>query len=205
MLGERWLPRVNAVLQSFYAGMEGGTALARLLFGEVVPSGKLPFTVARASEDYPHFDKNADRIDYGYWHGYQRFAHHGVEPRFAFGHGLSYTRFSYRALTVARAADGLSISVAVRNDGDVAAEEIVQAYVGFPGGIEPRPEMALRGFARVTLAPGETRIVRLSVSIETLRYRDPVTHGWRLEPGEHRVLVGGSSRVAELLGARVML
>jgi beta-glucosidase len=95
---EQWHEGVGAILQTFYSGMEGGTALARLLFGEVSPSGKLPFTVAKSAEDYPFFDKDADSIRYDMWHGYALLDRDGEEPRYAFGHGLSYAAFRYRAL-----------------------------------------------------------------------------------------------------------
>lgn len=193
VLVEEWRGRVHAILQTFYAGMEGGTALARLLFGEVSPSGRLPFTVARRAEDYPFFDRDATAIEYGYWHGYAKLEAEGIMPRYGFGHGLSYVPFEHRALTVRRAGEAIEVSVAVRNDGAMRAADVVQVYVGFPGLVQPRAAKSLKAFARVELDPGETRIVRLTVSIASLRYRDPETHGWRLEPGEHRIIVARSA------------
>lgn len=203
VLVEEWRDRANAIMMGFYAGMEGGNALARLLFGLSVPSGKLPFTVARDANDYPWFDRDADAIDYDLWHGYTKFDREGLAPRYAFGHGLSYTRFAYRALKARRAGDGIEVSVAVRNDGAVAAAEVVQCYVGHPGRVVEQPVKLLRGFERVDLAPGETRIVRFTVSLDSLRYRDVATHGWVLEPGDYRIMVGGSS--GSLLGAGVTI
>lgn len=193
VLVEQWRDRANAILMGFYAGMEGGTALARLLFGAVSPSGKLPFTIARAAAEYPYFDRDATRIDYGYWHGYTKFDRDGITPRYAFGHGLSYAAFSYRALTARRNGDRIDLSVAVTNDGACFAEEVIQAYVGAPGQDAERPVKLLRGFQRVRLAAGETRIVRLSIAIDTLRWRDPDLRQWRLEHGLHRIGVGGAS------------
>lgn len=193
VLVEGWRGRTNAILQTFYAGMEGGTALARLLFGEVSPSGRLPFTVARDAGDYPFFDRDAVAIDYGYWHGYAKFDREGLEPRYAFGHGLSYARFGYRAPTARLAGSAVEVTVAVTNEGAVGADEVVQCYVSPPGVAAERPLKMLRGFERVRLAPGETRIVRLSIAVESLRWRDPSTHSWRLEAGTHRILIGGSS------------
>jgi beta-glucosidase len=190
---EAWRDKASAILQTFYSGMEGGTALARLLFGEVSPSGKLPFTVARDPADYPPFDRDAEAITYGYWHGYALFDHAKRSPRYGFGHGLSYATFTYRSAK-AQLADGrITISVAVRNDGAVSATEIVQAYVGFPGTVHPRPEKSLKAFARVTIAPGATRVVEMSIAINDLRYRDPAIHAWKVETGRHRILIGGSS------------
>ena len=190
---EEWIERPAAVFQTFYAGMEGGTALARLLFGLVSPSGKLPFTVARDAAHYPFFDKAADTIEYGYWHGYHKFEREGLVPRFAFGHGLSYSRFSYRGLSVRRTDNALHLTIAVRNDGERTASEVIQAHVGFPGTIEPRPAKTLRAFVRVDLAVGETKIVTLKIRIADLGYRDTDRHDWRLEAGRHRLWVASSS------------
>ena len=204
VLVEPWRDRANAILQTFYSGMEGGTALARLLLGAISPSGKLPFTVARNADDYPAFDRDATTVDYGYWHGYAKFEHENRAPRYPFGHGLSYARFAYRALTVRRRGNTIEISVAVRNDGAMEASEIVQAYVGFPGTIQPRAVKSLKAFSRVALAPGETRLVQMTITIDDLRFRDPETHSWRIEAGTHDILVGGSS-AGPFLSAEVAL
>ncbi|MBP6015048.1 MAG: glycoside hydrolase family 3 C-terminal domain-containing protein [Alphaproteobacteria bacterium] len=190
---EKWLTKANAILQTFYSGMEGGTALAKLLFGDVSPSGKLPFTVAKSAADYPFFDKNADRIDYGYYHGYTLFEREGRAPRFAFGHGLSYTTFAYRALKLRRAGDAVEVTVSVTNTGKRTADEIVQIYVGFPAKAADRPKRLLKSFARVHLAPGETKTIRRQIPLKDLTWRDPATHTWKLESGPHAFHVGGSS------------
>ena len=183
VLVEKWRARAHAILQTFYSGMEGGTALARLLFGDISPSGKLPFTVARDAADYPFLDIDATAIAYGYWHGYAKFEAEGRAPRYPFGHGLSYARFTYRALSVRRVGERIAVSVAVRNEGAVTADEVVQAYVAYPGTVARRAAKQLHGFARVTLAPGETRLVTLEIAVADLMYRDVATHGWRLEVG----------------------
>ncbi|NBC35814.1 glycosyl hydrolase [Novosphingobium sp. FSY-8] len=203
VLVEEWRAAANAILFSFYAGMEGGTALARLVLGAVNPSGKLPFTVARDAAHYPYFDRDADAITYDLWHGYTKLERDGVMPRYAFGHGLSYTRFTYAALTARAAPDGIAVQVAVTNAGDVAGAEVVQCYVGAPGIAAEQPKKLLRAFDRVELAPGETRIVRLHVPYDSLRWRDPAAHGWRLEDGVYRVVVGGASDAGLETGVRV--
>lgn len=200
---EGWHDRVGAILQTFYAGMEGGTALASLLFGDVVPSGKLPFTVARDEADYPFFDKAATTIDYGYWHGYALMDKEGRVPRFAFGHGLSYAPFAYRALKARVAGDIVAVSVAVRNDGNVDADEIVQCYVAVPGIAAKRPAKLLKAFQRVPLAPGQTEIVDMVIPLDQLMWRNPATHDWDLESGEYRVMVGGNS--TDLIAATFVL
>jgi len=192
---EGWHDRVGAILQTFYSGMAGGTALARLLSGDVSPSGRLPFTVARDLGDYPPFDRDAKSITYDLWHGYAKLARDGHEPRFGFGHGLAYTRFACRAATARVASASLDVSVAVSNIGDCAAETPVFAFVEAPGPEERWP-VALKAFARTALAPGETRVVQLSVPLDSLRWRDPMTRSWRLERGEYRIHVGTSARTA---------
>ncbi len=199
MLVEGWHDKVGAILQTFYAGMEGGTALARLVLGETVPSGKLPFTVARRAEDYPFFDISAPSIDYGYYHGYTLADKAGTSPRFAFGHGLSYASFTYRALKARVSGDVVMVSVAVRNESETGADEVVQAYVGFPGLSVERHVKSLKAFERVWIEGGETRIVDMIIPIADLRWRDPATHSWKLESGNYRVMVGGSS--ASLMSA----
>ncbi|MEL6323895.1 MAG: glycoside hydrolase family 3 C-terminal domain-containing protein, partial [Pseudomonadota bacterium] len=205
IISTEWADKAGAILQTFYSGMEGGTALARLLFGEVSPSGKLPFTVAQTEGDYPFFDKDADDIEYGPLHGYTLMARAQKTPQYAFGHGLSYARFSYRALKVRRGDQGLSVSVSVRNDGKVPADEIAQIYVGFPGTIVDRPEKLLRGFQRLSLAPGETKTTHFSVPDTDLMYWEAGSRSWRLEPGPHTVFAGGSSRASDLLSRTVVI
>ncbi len=193
VLVEEWHARAGAIVQTFYAGMEGGTALARLLFGLVNPGGKLPFTVARDAGDYPPFDPAATAVTYDQWHGYSLFDRTGTLPRYGFGHGLSYTAFAYRALSTRLTGTAIEVSVAVCNVGAVAGDEVVQVYIGTPGQAAERAAKVLAGFQRVTLLPDETRIVQLTIPLADLRWRDPATHSWRLEPGAYRVLAGGSS------------
>ncbi len=190
---EGWHDKVGAILQTFYAGMEGGTALANLLFGDVSPSGKLPFTVARDPADYPFFDKTATEIEYDYYHGYALMDKEARTPRFAFGHGLSYARFAYRALKLRLADEAIEVSVAVRNDGAVAADEVVQCYVSFPGIVADRPVKLLKAFQRLSIAPGATTVATCFIPMRDLAWRNPATHGWEIETGQYRIGVGGNS------------
>lgn len=196
VLVEGWRSHAAAILQTFYAGMEGGTALTNILFGDVTPSGRLPFTVARDPADYPFFDRDADAITYDYWHGYGKFARDGVAPRYPFGHGLSYTRFGQRALQVRATDRSLEVTTTISNLGDRAGDASLLCYVGGPGGIERWPRM-LKAFTRVSLRPGEARTVTLSIGLDDLRYRDPAIHGWRFEPGEYRITLCGFAEVLE--------
>jgi beta-glucosidase len=200
---EGWHENADAILQTFYAGMEGGTALASLLFGAVSPSGKLPFSVATDVAHYPVFDKDAASITYDLWHGYSKLDRDGNVPRYGFGHGLSYTRFVYRAAKARVAAGTIQTQVSVTNVGAVTADEIVQAYVGFPGQAIERQKMLLKGFQRVTLAPGETKTVHIAIAIDALRWRCAETHDWVLEKGAYDLFFGGNSR--DLLTASFVL
>jgi beta-glucosidase len=194
VLVEEWRDHASAILQTFYGGMAGGTALARLLFGEVSPSGRLPFTVAKDAEHYPFFDRDARAITYDYWHGYAKLLKEGHEPRYAFGHGLTYSSVTQRALTVHNSGDRLAVEVALRNDGSCAVDEVVQLYVACPGTVQPRWPRALKAFARVPqLQPGETRLVSLSIAFDELRWRNPATGKWQLEPGTYRIESGRSA------------
>ena len=187
VLVEGWNEQAGAILQSFYAGQAGGTALARLLFGQVSPSGRLPFTVARDPADYPWFDRGAAAVTYDLWHGYALFDRAGTAPRFGFGHGLSYTRFALRALGLHQAGGRLAISVAVTNAGTVAAETPVLAFITPPASPVERWPRKLAAFARVSLQPGETRIVHMDVRLDDLRWRGQGR--WHFQPGDHAVTV----------------
>ncbi|HEY5906805.1 MAG TPA: glycoside hydrolase family 3 C-terminal domain-containing protein, partial [Vicinamibacteria bacterium] len=132
---EEWRNEAPAILMAFYPGQEGGRALARLLFGELSPSGKLPFTVPADASWLPSFDPQAERVEYGYYHGYTLAEKKGIEPAFAFGFGLSYTRFSYAHLRL-DASDippegQVAVSVDVTNAGARAGEEVAQLYAAF--------------------------------------------------------------------------
>lgn len=190
---EEWHEGVNGILQTFYSGMEGGTALANLLFGDVSPSGKLPFTLACSKKHYPHFDKDADEIDYDYYHGYSLFDKNGLMPRYAFGHGLSYTDFHYANLRATRLGEIVRLEVSVRNTGSVDAEEVVQVYVSSPKVELHRPHKLLKAFQRVRLRAGEQSNVVLTIPLASLRWRDARTHQWTLDSGDYVLSVGGSS------------
>lgn len=200
-----WIGEAPALLQTFYAGMEGGSALASLLFGEASPSGKLPFSVPEDARHLPFFDREADAIIYDLWHGYTKLERDGRDPQFPFGFGLSYSAFDYRSLKARRAGDVIKVQVSVSNTGAVAADEVVQLYVGFPGRDVERPRKLLRGFKRVALAPQETRTVHFDVPISQLRWWNEAAGGWVLETGAHTFHAGGSSRDADLIRTAVRL
>ena len=203
---EEWRNDVPAILMAWYFGMEGGHALARVLFGEVNPSGRMPLTTPKDESQLPFFDEFADTIEYGPYHGYTLFDKEKREPAFPFGYGLSYTTYAYENLSVATprvTPDGrVVVSVDVTNTGKRAGEEVVQLYVGFEGSKVDRPVKLLRALAKIALAPGETKTVPLAVDVEDLAWYDAEARAWKVEPTTYGVLVGPSSREADLLKGR---
>ena len=202
---EEWRNDVPAVLMAWYFGMEGGHALAGVLFGDVNPSGKMPLTTPKDEKQLPFFDEFADTIEYGPYHGYTLADKKGYEPAYPFGYGLSYTTYAYGNLKVATptvSPDGkVDVTVDVTNTGSRAGEEVVQLYVGFEGSKVDRPVKLLRAFAKATLAPGETKTVPLSVAVKDLAWYDVQAKAWQIEPMTYGVLVGPSARASELLKA----
>jgi beta-glucosidase len=200
---EDWKGAVPAILMCWYGGMQGGTALARTLFGETNPGGKLPFTVPQRTQDLPFFDRNADTIEYGYYHGYTLFDRKALKPAFPFGFGLSYTTFACSSPEVKEEQDRLQVAVEVSNTGTRAGEEVVQLYVGAPDSAVDRPTKLLRGFQRVYLKPGEKRRLSIQVPLQALAWYNPEKALWELEKTRYVVYVGSSSRGEDLLTAEV--
>ncbi len=196
-----WRDQVDAVLHAFYPGQEAGHAVADLLFGDVNPSGKLPFSVPEREADLPDFDPWGDRASYGLFHGYSLLERDGAAIAWPFGFGLSYTRFAYRDLRLDQAVIGpegvLSVQVTVDNVGDREGREVVQLYVDFTDIAVERAPKLLRGFDKVTVPPGGQATVRFQLPVAALAWFDEGV--WRVEPGRYQVAVGGSSVDADLL------
>lgn len=195
----RWLAGVRGVLQTWYLGQETGNAVADVLFGDVNPSGKLPTTFPIRLEDTPayiNYPGENGKVFYGegLFVGYRYYDKKDVAPLFPFGYGLSYTTFEYRNLTVTPQGEGAGVSVDVQNSGGRAGAEVVQVYVRDVASRLVRPDKELKAFARVDLAPGETKRVEFSLDRDALAYYNPAKNGWVVEPGEFDVSVGGSSR-----------
>lgn len=202
---EEWKNRVPAILMMWYAGMEGGHALANILFGKVNPSGKLPLTIPSDAHQLPYFNKNAEEIEYGYYHGYTLFDKKGYVPAFPFGFGLSYTKFQFDAVKVQVQDGQLVATVDVTNIGKMAGEEVVQLYVGFENSAIDRPVKSLKGFKKVAIEPGQTRTVQINVDIEDLAYYDVQNECWKVESMDYTIYVGSSSKTEDLLVAKVHL
>ncbi len=166
---ESWREQVGAVVVAWYPGMEGGHALARVLFGQVNPGGRLPSTWPRGSEQMPSFDPDARKVRYGPLHGYRLMEATGRSPAFPFGFGLSYTTFEHGRLVAKRGWDGtVRLTVPVVNTGTRAGDEVVQVYLDEALGSEPRPLRTLRAFRRVTVPPGAMTNVEFELGADLL-------------------------------------
>jgi beta-glucosidase len=207
-----WLPEIRSVVQAWYAGMEGGNALARILFGDVSPSGKLPCTFPRRLEDSPahalgaYPGKNGVvRYDEGMLVGYRWFDTKDIEPLFPFGHGLSYTKFAYSNLAVTEAGVvAARVRLELANVGRRPGSETVQVYVHEDGAPPSRPTKELKGFSKVSLAPGERRVVEIPLPADAFAHYDPARKAWVAAAGTYRILVGASSRDVRLTGTRTL-
>ncbi|MGB7759612.1 MAG: glycoside hydrolase family 3 C-terminal domain-containing protein, partial [Bryobacteraceae bacterium] len=204
-----WLDRVPGVIQAWYPGQAGGTALAEILLGEVNPSGRLPISIEKRWEDNPAHDSyypdpGTRRVVYrnGVFVGYRGYEHSGVAPAFAFGHGLSYTTFRYGNLEIKPGAKpgAYEVTFEVTNTGRRAGAEVAQLYIGDGHASVPRPPKELKGFAKVELKPGETKSVAIALEPRAFTYYDVKDKLWRADPGEFDVLVGRSSAAIELKG-----
>ena len=202
---EEWKHKVPTILMAWYSGMEGGHALADILFGKVNPSGKLPFTIPKDQAHLPYFDIYVDEIEYGYYHGYTLMEKKSIEPSFPFGFGLSYTEYSYKNLQVESSEDKIIVSVDVSNIGAIAGEEIVQLYVGFENSSVDRPLKLLRGFKRVALKPKETKTASIDVKKKDLAWYNPDNKEWEVESIEYTIYIGSSSKNEDLLTTQISL
>ncbi len=207
-----WLDRTPAIVQAWYPGQEGGTALAQILFGDVNPSGRLPISFERSWQDNPVYDSyypeaGTNRIVYreGIFVGYRGYEHLGRQPLFPFGHGLSYTSFKYSDLAIKPASDQSSgaryeVSFNVQNTGERAGADVAQVYISSRQGNTARPAKELKGFVKVNLGPGEKRRVSVTLDERALSYYDVNKKKWHAESGPYEVLVGRSSAQIELRG-----
>ena len=196
----RWAAQhVPAILDIWYPGTRGGSAVANLLFGDVSPAGRLPFTWPRTVGQLPmvysytrsHEPENQERR---YWD-------EESTPLFPFGHGLSYSSFDYSNLAVDRAAIGpdeaLTVSVDVTNTGEREADEVVQLYIHQRYGSASRPVRELKGFQRISLGAGESRALQFTLGRVELSYWNAVARDWVLDASTFDIWVGGDS-TAEL-------
>ncbi|MCC8118450.1 MAG: glycoside hydrolase family 3 C-terminal domain-containing protein [Bacteroidales bacterium] len=216
-----WIDKVPAVLHSSYLGTMGGASMADVISGKVNPSGKLPYSIPVKLEDcgahafgeksYPGYDAAPSaeerpggdvygnpvdpQQDYmedilvGYrWHDTKK-----IPALFPFGYGMSYTTYDYGKGSIAENGSGWTVSVPVTNVGNVAGQEIVQLYVGDDKASVLRPVKELKGFEKIALAPGETKIVSFDITMDDLKFYDEASKSWVAEPGKFKAYVGASS------------
>jgi beta-glucosidase len=201
-----WDGDVSALVEAWFAGEEQGNAIARVLFGDVDASGRLPLTFPRSLSrtpvsspaQYPGIDGIATYSE-GVMVGYRGYDELAIEPQYPFGHGLSYTTFDYAGLEVASgeaAGDGTVavVSFEIGNTGTRPGVEVAQVYVGRLPGSTPTPPRQLAGWARVPLEPGERRRVSVAISRRSVSFWDVASHDWRTPQGDVAVHVGRSSR-----------
>lgn len=190
-----WIDGPDAVLMSFYSGLEGGNALADLLSGDRNFGGKLPFTIAEREEDYPpflHIGDDGREIDYGYYHGYTLMDKKNIRPAFPFGFGLSYTSFEISDARLGTENGKTAVHAAVRNTGNADGDEVLQVYVSSDGASADRPVKLLKAFSRVSVKKGETAEAEASFDTADVRFYDPERHVWDHDPS-YTVWIGDSS------------
>ena len=184
VLIDGWDQDVPAIVQSWYAGMEGGHALADLLLGRAEPSGRLPFSVPEDADHLPHFDRDATAETYDGWHGYWKLAADGHAARYPFGFGLSYTDLSLQGMGAAQHGDEIVATTTARNTGNRPGVEVVQAYASAGEG-----PAKLVGFLRVELDPGERKVVEVRFPIAHLARWNPEGGGWLPVEGPVQVVL----------------
>jgi beta-glucosidase len=207
-----WLEKAPALVYAWYGGLEGGNALAHVLFGDVDASGRLPCTFPKKLADSPAHALNAfpganGSVTYaeGLLVGYRWFDAKQIEPLFPFGFGLSYTKFAFSGLQLVQGGDPSNPSVTVQfdvaNTGSRAGAAVPQVYVSQDNPSLTRPPKELKGFAKVTLKPGEKQSVSIKLNRDAFSFYDPDKKGWVAEKGGFKILVGSSSRDILLTGA----
>jgi len=210
-----WGPAAGAMLQAWYLGQEGGNAIGEVLFGDVNPSGHLCSTFDKKFEDNPAFPyypgKAESGMNYpvepyteGIFYGYRGYDKAGKKPLFPFGFGLSYTTFKYSHLKVATGESNVTVSLDTENTGKRAGADVVQVYVGEQNCPLSRPVRELKGFQRVTLNPGETKRVEISLPRASFAYYDPAKQDWTVDSGKTFTIEAGQSEQDIKLSDRIV-
>lgn len=200
-----WINEVPAIVQGWFLGSEAGNALANVLTGKVNPSGKLPFSFpVKLSDNAAHalgaYPGENGTVEYkeGLLVGYRWHDAKNIKPLFPFGHGLSYTHFSYSKLRMSakemKKGESLTCTITLTNNGDRDGSEVVQLYLSDKKSALPRPPKELKGFQKVELKAGESREVSFVINEDLLQYYNDLEQAWTAEPGRFEVLVGASSQ-----------
>ena len=199
-VGMPWVDKVDGIVETWFLGTQTGHAIADVLLGMVNPSGKLPFTFPVKLEDngahaLNAYHKDSLTVEYkeGIYVGYRWAEKQNIKPLFAFGHGLSYTTFEYGEAKCRKSGSGFKVSVDVTNTGSREGKEIVQLYISDEESSLERPVKELKGFKKISLAPGETKKVTFEISEDMLKFYDPAQKGWVLEKGKFTAHIGAAS------------
>lgn len=202
---EDWKEDVSAIIMAYYPGMEGGTAIAKTIFGDNNPGGKLPFVLPTSESHLPQIDWEAGEITYDYYHGYTKLDKEGIQPSLPYGFGLSYTTFAVESQSFKVEDNQIVASCEVQNTGDFAGDEVIQMYVGFSESKVDRPVKILRGFKRICLKPKEKKSVVISCPIDKVKWYNPDTNEWELERMDYEVYIGTSSANKDLYQGSITL
>jgi beta-glucosidase len=196
-----WIDATRGLIHAWYPGQEGALAIAEILFGITNPSGKLPVSFETNAADNPTYNNYQDddkdgKIFYkeGIFMGYRFYDEAEIKPRFPFGFGLSYTTFAYSNLTIKKTGtNNYDVSAAIKNTGKKEGAEVVQLYVGQTKCSVPRPQKELKDFAKVSLKPGEIKIVKMHLDENAFQFFNPEKRAWVTEPGEFTIYMAASS------------
>ncbi|MCL4551441.1 MAG: glycoside hydrolase family 3 C-terminal domain-containing protein, partial [Bacteroidetes bacterium] len=199
VLMNEWINKVKGIVEAWFPGVEGGNAIADVLLGNCNPSGKLPVTFPKSWEDCSAYKtyKQKDSVtvyDDGIFVGYRHFDKNKIEPLFPFGFGLSYTTFDFSNLKVEKNAGGsFELTFAVTNSGKVNGAEVAQVYVSQVNPTVERAVKELKNFMKVDLKAGQSTMIKLNLKREDFAYYDEKIHGWKVDPGKYKIMIGGSS------------
>lgn len=203
----QWVDNAKGIIQAWYPGMEGGNALAKIIFGQVNPSGKLPVSFPKKLQDSPAIKLGqypGDGVTVNYlddiYVGYRYYDTFNVEPQFPFGFGLSYTSFRYSNLQVSTSGKTATVTFNIKNTGKMDGAEVAQLYVKQEKLNLPRPEKELKGFEKVFLKAGEEKKISLTLNEDAFEYFNDVKNEWEMDPGVFDFIVGSSSRDIRLNG-----
>lgn len=203
----KWMDKVKAIVLGWYPGQEGGLALARMLAGEFSPSGRLPMSIEAKWEDNPVHDsyypkeKSENKRGFtnryvtyseGVFMGYRGYDRLGTKPLFPFGYGLTYTTFDYKDIAVTPSGEGFDVTFTLTNTGSKAAAEVVQVYVGEQNPTVARPKKELKGYDKIYLNKGESRLVTIFLPKSAFEFYDVNIHDFRANNGKFNVMVGAS-------------
>ena len=196
----QWVDQAKGLIQAWYPGMEGGNALAGIIFGDINPSGKLPVSWPRKLEDCPahrlgEFPGDGKTVHYNddIYVGYRYYDTYKVSPQFPFGYGLSFTQFAYSGLILQPGSQSATVRFTIQNTGKKAGAEVAQVYVKEKAPLLPRPEKELKAFQKVFLQPGEKKTITLLLNKDAFQYYDDVKKQWVMDKARFVIYVGGSS------------